>query len=189
MLLAMSNSVQYGMRTVLLSSIGNIIGLFGVSVLAMAGVGALLKASASIFFILKVFGAAYLFYLGLRQWQSRTSIFMQLDADEQKTGPGRVRIFARALLLALTNPKTILFFSALFPQFLIPSNALLPQFLILTCTFMVISFVSLMVYGFSASFMKRRMLVPRHNIWFNKISGSIFMFFGMSMLAMRNTTK
>jgi homoserine/homoserine lactone efflux protein len=189
MLLAMSNSVQYGMRTVVLSSIGNIIGLFGVSALAMAGVGALLKASASTFFILKVCGAAYLFYLGLKQWQSRKSIFIQLDAEERTTGPGRSRIFSRAVLLALTNPKTILFFSALFPQFLIPSKALLPQFLILTCTFTAISFASLMAYGFSASFMQKWMLAPRRNIWFNKIFGSMFMFFGMSILAMRNTTK
>jgi homoserine/homoserine lactone efflux protein len=189
MLLAISNSVQYGMKTVVISSFGNIIGLFCVSAIAMAGVGALLKASASMFFILKLCGAAYLFYLGLKQWRSRKSIFVQLDTGERTTGRGRSQIFAQAILLALTNPKSILFFSALFPQFLSPGKALLPQFLILTCTFMAISFSSLMAYGFSARFVKKWMLVRRRYIWFNKIFGSIFMFFGMGMLAMRNTAK
>lgn len=65
-LLAVSNSVRYGMRTVVISSLGNIIGLFFLPALATAGVGALLKASASMFFILKLCGATYLFYLGIK---------------------------------------------------------------------------------------------------------------------------
>ena len=188
-LLAISNSVQYGMKTVVISSLGNIVGLFFLSALAMAGVGALLKASASMFFVLKLCGAAYLFYLGVRQWRSRKSIFVQVDGDERTVIRGRSQIFSQAALLALTNPKAILFFSALFPQFLSPGRPLTPQFLILTCTFMAISFSSLMTYGFFARFVKNWMSVRRRHLWFNKIFGLMFMFFGMGMLAMRITTK
>jgi homoserine/homoserine lactone efflux protein len=186
MLLAMSNSVQYGMRAVLLSSVGNILGLFAVSALAMAGVGALLKASLLMFSTLKVCGAVYLFYLGLKQWRSGHGLFVGLEPEGQTIGHRRSQILARALLIALTNPKSILFFSALFPQFVIRTEEILPQFFVLTCTFMAISFVSLLVYGFSGNLIKSLMLAPRRNVLFNKIFGITFMCFGLSMLAISN---
>lgn len=189
MLLAVTNSVQYGMKFVLVSSLANVIGLFCVSALAMAGVGALLKTSAELFLVLKVCGGAYMIYLGVRQWRSRKNLFAHLDLDKQAAGPGRPRVFAHALLLALTNPKSILFFSALFPQFLSPEAALLPQFLILTGTFMALSFLSLMVYGGSARFVRKWMTVGRRHVWFNRVFGSMFMGFGIGMLAMKTAKK
>ncbi|MDR6413204.1 LysE family translocator [Paraburkholderia terricola] len=188
-LLAVSNSVRYGMRTVVISSLGNIIGLFFLSALAMAGVGALLKASASMFFILKLCGATYLFYLGIKQWRSRKSIFTELDRAEKKAGLNRIQIFYQACLLALTNPKAILFFSALFPQFLSPGRGLLLQFMILTFTFMAISFCSLMTYGLFARYVRKWMAIRQRHVWFNKFFGTVFMFFGVGMLAMRITAR
>ncbi|ASL48764.1 Homoserine/homoserine lactone efflux protein (plasmid) [Burkholderia sp. AD24] len=188
-LLAISNSVRYGMKAVLISSVGNIIGIFFLSALAMMGVGALLKASENMFFVLKLCGAAYLFYLGIRQWRSRKSVFTELGGMEGRTGVRQTRIFFQATLLALTNPKAILFFSALFPQFLAPKYGLLPQFLILTLTFMGISFCSLMTYGLFARYVRTWMAVKRRYVWFNKFFGAVFMFFGASMLAMRMAAK
>ena len=137
-LLAISNSLKYGMRTVIISSFGNIVGLFFLSALAMAGVGAFLKTSPSMFFILKFCGAAYLFYLGVKQWRSRKSVFSQIEdatkESKKNSNRGRFQLFTQAYLLAITNPKAILFFSALFPQFISAKSPLLPQFFILTFT-------------------------------------------------------
>ncbi|WP_144111780.1 LysE family translocator [Paraburkholderia sp. BCC1886] len=187
--LAISNSVRYGMKAVLISSVGNIIGIFFLSALAIMGVGALLKASESMFLVLKLFGAAYLFFLGIRQWRSRKSIFTELDSNEERAEIKQTRIFSQAALLALTNPKAILFFSALFPQFLAPEHGLLPQFLILTLTFMGISFCSLMTYGLFARYVRTWMAVKRRYVVFNKFFGAAFMFFGASMLAMRMSAR
>ena len=131
--LAISNSVAFGWRRVVFSSLGNVLGLLVVSGLAMAGLGALMKTSASVFTAVKLMGAGYLIYLGLRQWRSRASLFSRVP----EAGPrGNRQLFLRGLLVALTNPKAVLFFTALFPQFLSPGRPLAPQFAILTGTFM-----------------------------------------------------
>ena len=73
--LAISNSVTFGWRRVAYSSLGNILGLLVVSSLAMAGLGALMKTSASVFMAVKLAGAGYLIHMGLKQWRSRGSLF------------------------------------------------------------------------------------------------------------------
>ena len=66
-LLAINNGIQYNIKTVIYSTVGNIIGLFLLSFIAMFGVGTLLKTSDSLFLILKIIGAGYLIYLGIMQ--------------------------------------------------------------------------------------------------------------------------
>lgn len=140
--LAISNSVAFGWRRVSFSALGNVLGLLVVSSLAMAGLGALLKTSAAAFTVIKLVGAGYLIHLGLRQWRAKASLFSRSaePAGDRSNG----QIFFQGLLIALTNPKAVLFFTALFPQFLRSDRALAPQFVILTSTFMVFSFLSLM---------------------------------------------
>ena len=92
--LAISNSVAFGWRRVSFSSLGNMLGLLVVSSLAMAGLGALMKTSAAVFTAVKLVGAGYLIYLGLRQWRSRGSLFTkgpEADCGGNRIG-GRSRI-------------------------------------------------------------------------------------------------
>jgi len=184
--LAISNSVTFGWRRVGFSSLGNVLGLLVVSCLAMAGLGALIKASAALFTGVKLVGAGYLIYLGVRQWRSKGSLFRQPQAA---TSPGEPRsnrqIFVQGLLVALTNPKAILFFTALFPQFLRSDRELAPQFLILTSTFMGFSFLSLMVYGLIAHAARDWFALESRSAWFNRISGSLFLALGLGMLRLK----
>ncbi len=185
-LLAISNSVQFGLRRVVFSSLGNVIGVMLVSGLAMIGLGALLKSSALLFAALKLIGAGYLIFLGFRQWKSKSNVF---DRTSDVTGgPQRTnrQLFAQGVMLALTNPKAILFFTALFPQFLDSGRSLLPQFSIMTATFMTISFGSLMMYGFLARTTRKWFSVPRHASWFNRVSGGLFMLLGIGLLRLKN---
>ena len=69
-LLAVSNSMSVGPRRAMISSLGNATGLFMVSAAAMAGLGVVLSTSAYAFMLLKLAGAAYLIYLGIKQWLS-----------------------------------------------------------------------------------------------------------------------
>jgi len=183
--LAISNSVTFGWRRVSYSSLGNILGLLVVSGLAMAGLGALIKASAAVFTAVKLVGAGYLIYLGVRQWRSRASLFTQAEHPAAAGPRSNVQIFAQGLLVALTNPKAILFFTALFPQFLRSDQELAPQFLILTATFMGFSFLSLMVYGLLAHAARDWFAVESRSAWFNRISGSVFLVLGLGMLRLK----
>jgi homoserine/homoserine lactone efflux protein len=183
-LLAISNSLTLGLRRVALSSLGNVCGIFFVASLAMTGLGAVLKASALAFGALKLAGAAYLIYLGVRQWRSKTNLFAGGEVAAEAARSGR-SVFAQAFLLALTNPKAILFFTALFPQFVTTARPLLPQFLILTATFMVLSFCSLMAYGVLARSARGWFAQEWRAKLFNRTVGGAYTLLGIGLLRLK----
>ena len=83
------------------------------------------------------------------------------------------------------NPKPILFFTALFPQFLDPRAALLPQFLVLTGLFMALSFASLVGYTLLAARARSVLARPRLSLWIGRGVGAIFVGFGTALLTLR----
>ena len=184
-LLAMSNSVSVGLRRTVLSSLGNVCGVCIVSGLAMLGLGALLKTSSLLFGALKLAGAAYLVWLGIRQWRAKASVFARRD-DPGLAARSNRQLFTQGLLLALTNPKAILFFTALFPQFLSAQHPLLPQFAIMTGSFMVLSFCSLMSYAALARSAGGWLADGRRARVFNRVAGGTFMLLGVGMLRLRS---
>ena len=116
-LLAISNAIAVGPRRAMISSMGNGFGLFIISGVAMAGMGVVLATSATAFMLLKLAGALYLVYLGIKQWRSKTSIVADAPVAPGAANPNSFwKLFRQGLTVALTNPKAILFFSALFPQ-------------------------------------------------------------------------
>ena len=185
-LLAISNSVRRGLRSVVYSSLGNIIGVMLVSTLAMLGLGVALKSSAFLFGMIKLVGAGYLIYLGIRQWTAKGSPFANPGDAPIDDRRSNWQLFRQGATLALTNPKAILFFTALFPHFIDSGSALLPQFLILTGTFMTLSFSTLMMYGLLARSTRRWFAVRRHVQWFNRGSGSVFVLLGIGLLRLEN---
>ena len=183
-LLAISNSLQYGFRTVLLSSVGNITGLLILSSAAIFGLGAVLKTSTNLFLILKVVGALYLIYLGVKQWRSKVNYFSDQQQNKQKRKSNKL-IFLEGFLIAITNPKAILFFTALFPQFINLKSDLAPQFLIMTFTFMSISFLVLNTYGLLAYKTKKWFSTHKRVMWFNRTIGSLFVLLGIALLQLK----
>ena len=185
-LLSISNSIRFGISKVVLSSLGNICGLFLLSTAAIFGLGAVLKTSTTLFLMIKIIGAAYLIYLGIRQWRSKTNFFDSAkDVSDSKQLKTNKRFFIEGFLIAITNPKAILFFTALFPQFIQTQQALVPQFLIMTFTFMSISFVSLVSYGALAKKAKHWLSTEQRAKWFNRTLGSLFVMIGVGLLQLR----
>ncbi|MGO2240383.1 MAG: LysE family translocator [Halomonas sp.] len=181
-LVAVRNGMAGGTKRVALSSLGNIIGLLILASAAVLGLGVILNASETLFSLLKFGGAAYLIYLGIRQWRSKRSLAVPSTAA--KPIP-HWRFFSEGLLVAMSNPKAILFFTALFPQFLDTQRALLPQFSMMVGTFMVLSFATLMAYGGLAKHLTRWLSNTRRVKWVNRIMGSAFIGLGVSILRMR----
>lgn len=185
-LLAISNSITAGRRRAMLGSAGNALGVFVVSGAAMAGLGVLLRTSSMGFAALKILGAAYLMYLGIRQWKSKTNIFAQDVAANADETTGALRMFSNGFVVAVTNPKSILFFTALFPQFMSPENASLGLFLLLTTTFSACTVLSHLTYVLVAGYIKPWFSTYARARMFNKASGLTFMGLGVSVLRLRN---
>lgn len=134
-MLAIATALDSGARRTFYSSSGNALGVFIVACVAVSGVGLLLRGSPAAFGVLRAAGAAYLIYLGVRQWRSA-------GAPAAAAVPGHGGAFRRGLLVALGNPKGILFFTAIFPQFMPPAETGAARFLLLMATFLVCLFVA-----------------------------------------------
>lgn len=184
-LLSVTNSLTHGFTKSVFSSLGNITGILIVSSTAILGLGAVLQASTLLFTAIKFFGAVYLIYLGIRQWRSKHNIF---DKSVQTSGlaQGKRKSFVQGLLVAISNPKAVLFFTAFFSQFVDLTKPVMARFIILTATFMFFSFLVLVCYALSARFAKGWFAKGGRSLWFNRASGTIFMAFGAGLLRLRN---
>ncbi len=172
-LMCMANSVHFGARRTLFAALGSITAVVGIMILSAIGLGTVLAASETLFSALKWLGAGYLAYLGisaLRSKQSAISTDGALAADA-----GRARLFTRGFLVGASNPKALLFFGALFPQFIDAAAPKLPQFLILGATFVVFELFWLMTYAIFAARAKPWLQVPARAKQFNRATGVVFL--------------
>jgi homoserine/homoserine lactone efflux protein len=187
-LLALRNGASLGVRAVIWSSLGNITGIFCISLGSMLGLSAVLNTSAIVFESVKLVGALYLFYLGLQHIFSRKSLFNVPTArlSNAKTVDPHA-LYWEAFLLAATNPKPILFFTALFPQFVRAEAPLLLQFFVLTGIFMTLSFVTLVAYALISSRAAPFLIKPSFANWVNRVVGGVFVVFGAMLLSLRRT--
>jgi threonine/homoserine/homoserine lactone efflux protein len=184
--MAINNSLAHGQRSAVWSSLGNASGLFCLSAAAMLGLGALLASSEWLFNAVKIIGAGYLFYLGIRQLFRKTPMLASdTQGDLKKSRPTRFKLYKSAFLTAVTNPKATMFFTALFPQFIDQGATLLPQFLILTSIFMALSVSSLSLYAALASQAKGMLARPDLSRWVSRMVGATFICFGTAILTMR----
>ncbi|WP_420345599.1 LysE family translocator [Pelagibius sp.] len=134
-LLALTNGLRFGAGRSL-AAVGGRIGAFAVMiVIAALGLGAVLAASELAFQVIKWVGVAYLVYLGLRALT--TPAAAPNDPGGMARANQSVAVMARReFLVALGNPKAILVFTAVFPQFVVPGEPALPQFLVIGLTFL-----------------------------------------------------
>jgi threonine/homoserine/homoserine lactone efflux protein len=138
MILVMSRSVAQGVAAGVATAAGVSVGLVGHTVLATLGLGALLRASEWLFVALKLIGAAYLVWLGVQQWRTR-STELALSAGAPRS---IARSFADGVLSNLSNPKIAIFYFAFLPQF-VPAQAEHPTLSVFTLglSFAALTFV------------------------------------------------
>ncbi|GGY12221.1 LysE family translocator [Paludibacterium paludis] len=137
MLLAMTHGIHHGMRGTFVTCLGLMSALALIMAVSAAGLGALLATSVTLFALVKYLGAAYLIYLGVRTWRARAE---PLNADgARRAAPVPAgRRFRTGFLVAMSNPKAFIFFTALFPQFMNAHAPQGPQLAILAATFFAI---------------------------------------------------
>ena len=146
-----TNASLHGWRKAGFAALGNITGLLVLGAVAVTGLGSILKTSTVIFNVVKYAGAAYLAYLGLKMIFQREMDFSKMVNHTNIPDTSGGKIFLQALGVALSNPKAIVFLTALFPQFIIINRPLASQFTMLIATLMSFSFFFLMGYALLAT--------------------------------------
>lgn len=180
MLMVLTNSLNHGPWRALASLSGSLSAAMAIMLLSALGLGAVLAASEAAFSALKIVGAAYLVWLGVRTFRSGSST--QLDG--KAAPPGR-SLFMQGLLVGASNPKSLLFFTAFLPQFIDPAAPILPQFLLLSLTFVAGDFL---IMGGGAFGVERvaPWLRQAHVVrWINRACGSLFALLGVLLLFAR----
>src|SRR5581483_7201520 len=161
-----SRAIAHGRRAALASVAGNSLGV-GVLVVAVAvGLGAVVERSVAVYTTIKLLGAAYLIYLGVRTWRDRGSLAGAFRAPPAVPGavpaaPGAVpavpgagpvrRLFRQGVLVGVTNPKAMVFFAAVLPQFVARGAGHVPaQMLVLGFGFVLLAMVLDSIWGLAA---------------------------------------
>lgn len=147
-LFVISRGVALGRTAALLTVVGNAAGVF-VQVLAVAaGLGAVLERSAVLFDAVRLVGAAYLVHLGVQAVRHRRELSTVLDVTA--TRPAR-SILREGFVVGITNPKLVIFFTAVLPQFVDPDGGPVPlQLLALGAIFVVLALILDSCWGLAA---------------------------------------
>jgi threonine/homoserine/homoserine lactone efflux protein len=168
-LLALANGSRYGIGRSVYGMVGAVLSDFVLIGAVALGLGALLAASEFWFSVVKWVGVAYLAFLGVTLLRSQGSLDQSLQAAETGSGSRRA-IFLKSLLVAVTNPKGYLFFSAFLPQFIVPSEPQAAQYVALALVFAWIDFLVMLGYAVLGS-QAVRLLKRSGALWLDRICG------------------
>jgi threonine/homoserine/homoserine lactone efflux protein len=188
MLMSMTNAIAHGAPKAMASASGSITAALGMILLSSLGLGAVLAASDTAFWVLKLVGGAYLIYLGIKTFRSPVSSFdmpASSELSDATAGMSMRKLYVQGLLVGASNPKALLFFAAFFPQFVDAQLAWAPQFTILAITFVLFEFTTLSLCTLFAARIAPWLRQAGRARVFNRVSGSLFAAMGCLLLAAR----
>ncbi len=178
-MLTLNNSIQRGILKSLAGILGIALAILLVAIISATSLGIVLASSAIAFNIIKIFGAAYLIYLGIKMFRSEAT---NNDLFKEQEG-SFFKCFMEGFLVSVSNPKAVIFFMSIFPQFIDLTQEYTPQFILLAVTFSFLVIVIHTIYAVSASFAKSKLSSQNGSSLLNKISGGVFVSFGVGLAA------
>jgi homoserine/homoserine lactone efflux protein len=182
---AMSQATRYGFRASLAGITGTQVGNLVFFVCTALGLATLLKTATTAFTVLQVVGAIYLFYLGVRIIVSSFRRSSVPEATLPSAPPAQRSLFLQGLAIQLTNPKALLFVSALLPQFIEPQRPLLLQLAILVAVTIAVDLLVLSSYAFFAERGVRSFRASGISVWLERAFGAALVLFGFRLLLSR----
>ncbi|CAB3838037.1 LysE family translocator [Achromobacter piechaudii] len=171
-LLAMSNGSRHGVRAAGWGMAGAVLADLILIGAVASGLGVVLAASEIAFQIIKWVGAAYLAYLGWKMLRSDAALV--LPSANSTARPASLALGMRSFLVALTNPKALLFMSAFLPQFIDPQAPLLIQYAIVAAVMATINTLTMVVYAMLGAQLVRAFQGSGLR-WLNRVCGSLMM--------------
>lgn len=184
-LLVLSYAISQGKRVAIATAAGVALGDLVAMSASLAGLGALVLASAELFLLLKWVGAAYLIYLGIKLYRSAATA--SLDPVEDVADAAAGRVFAHAAAVTALNPKSIVFFIAFVPQFINPQATLLPQFGILIATFVGFAALNALAYALLGDKLRQRIRHPAVMPMLTRLGGGALVAMGVATAAIRRS--
>lgn len=182
MILALTHGLKYGVKLSIITALGNTVASIIQATIAVTGLGIILTTSTVLFMIIKYIGAAYLIYLGIKLFKSPFYIESQ-NIKEEKVS--LKKLFNEAFIVAASNPKALIFFTALFPQFINEGQNTLLHYSLLVIILGIIAFICMMIYSTSAHFIKDTFNKTSLSKYFGKVVGSLFVSLGMGLALSR----
>ena len=157
-----SRGIRAAMHTVVGTTLGNAVLLTAIAL----GLSAIVQASAAVFDVLRWAGAAYLVWLGIQAWRHAGAASAALPVS------GHVHAW-RGFVVAITNPKTIAFFTAFLPQFIDPALPVERQLVVMCAVTVVIAGLLDAAWGVAAGYGRAFLMKPKQNLWLGRISGLV----------------
>lgn len=164
--LMLSNAAANGFGRALFTAGGDLTANFLQMLAAGLGLAAVIAASATALSVIKWLGVAYLVYLGVRMIR-RAGSTLELGQASRTTSRA---LFLQGFLTSASNPRAVVFFAALFPQFIDPNAAFWPQFALLSASYIVIDGLFLSAYGRGANWLAARLKGPAR-AWVDRVGG------------------
>lgn len=179
-LLMLSNSATHGFRKSLATATGDLSANSLQMLAAALGLGVIVTSSETALQIIKWLGVAYLIWHGLRTIKTAKPLSMQKHKGKQfdKT------LFFQGFITSASNPKAVIFFAALFPQFIVYDDSFWLQFFVLSATYLTIDGLFLCAYGWSAERIIS-LLKPKASIWVNRVGG-LFLLLAALLLGLKS---
>jgi len=176
MLSCMADAGRFGFAKSIYTMLGASTGNLVLMLLSAVGLGLLVGEAEWIFHTIKWIGAAYLVYLGI-------ALFLAAPHNLQDELPTirSSHLFWKSLLVAVTNPKGLIYFGALFPQFIDIHQSMTPQFTLLTLIFLATDLLWMAIYALGGSAIMRWLKSPSHQRWFNRLSGGALIAAGIAL--------
>ncbi|MFW2587752.1 LysE family translocator [Sagittula sp. SSi028] len=183
-LLVLSYALSKGRAVAVASATGVALGDFIAMSLSLAGLGALVAASAALFTLLKWVGAVYLIWLGVKLIRSAP----QPGAELPQTQISGKAVFWHNAAVTALNPKSIAFFIAFVPQFVNTGAPLLPQFAILVVTFVSLAAANALAYALAADRLRGWITRPAALTWITRAGGATLIAMGALTATLRRAT-
>jgi len=172
-LLALTNGSRYGVRRAAAGMVGAVFSDFVLIGAVALGLGAVLATSEFWFTAVKWLGAAYLAFLGVMLLRSKGTLNVGVETEDVSASTPRA-IFLKSFLVAVTNPKGYLFFSAFLPQFIDLGMPQTPQYAVLAFVFASIDFLVMFGYALVGS-QAVRFLKHSGAVWLDRMCGGAFL--------------
>jgi len=180
-LLAMNNAQHYGFIHTLIAGMGRLVAFMIMIFLSATGLAAILYASESLFFLIKIMGALYLFWIAYQLWHSEVNHV----TVQQPINKSVLQLITQEFLLAAGNPKAILIFTAFLPQFINPTGNTDLQFLTLGVVFLSLELTAVSIYACFGLYLRNWFAKPKMKQLFNRTCSGFLACIGISLLVER----
>ncbi len=182
-MLIVSYIVGKGSKSVWSTAPGVVLGDLTAMTISLAGAGALLAASSTLFTLMKLIGATYLIWLGIKMWRTTPGLPNLTNLTRPQDSR---KMFWNSYVVTALNPKAIVFFVAFVPQFVDASKPLLFQFAILEITFLTLAALNIIIWSLLVGKIRNLFLRPNILTRMNKAGGRFLIGAGLLTAASRN---